>query len=60
MAVDEWVLEDNPEYWEKEKARALANNYRDNFVSIKEIDIEVDQEKIRGILLNSPVLSGRN
>ena len=57
-SIDEYVLEDNPAHWENTKKDALAHGYADNFISLKEVEVEVDQDKIRSILLSNPVVAG--
>lgn len=58
-AVDEYTLESaGEEIWEKETARALADGYEKNFSSIQKIEIEVDQDEIRRILIGSHTIKG--
>lgn len=57
-AIDEWVLDANPDHWEKIKKEALKDDYDKNFISLKEIDISVDQTMIRSILLDSSKVNG--
>lgn len=57
-AVDEFVLENNPPIWDKIKKDALAGDYEKNFISLREIEISVDGDEIRNMLLKTPTLKG--
>ena len=57
-ATDEWTMEANPDYWDILKKKSLENNYADNFISMSEFDVEVDQDEIRRLLLDSRKVAG--
>lgn len=57
-AWSEFDADDYPERWEEIKKDALKDGYAKNFSAIKEIEIEVDQDKIREILVGTPAVSG--
>lgn len=56
--VDEWSDEDNPKWFENQCQEELKKCGED-VIAYKVIEIEVDQDKIREILLNTPNIKGK-
>ena len=56
-ACDEFTVDENPEGWEETEDRALADNMNE-MMAMKVIDIEVDGDCIRKLLIGTPVIKG--
>ncbi len=57
-AIDEFTDEENSHRWDDLKAEALKDGYAQNFISLREVEIDIDQDTIRRILLSAPVVDG--
>lgn len=56
-AVDEFTYDQNPEDHEAYFKEQL-DEVKDEIVSHRIIEIEIDQDKVRRLLLNTPIITG--
>lgn len=57
LVWDEYAVDENPEGFEKDVEKTKAT-YREDMIAMRVVAVEVDQDKIRRLLLSTPTIPG--